>query len=204
VYKVLVDGEPVYTSGMSSIVPVRVEFPPKSSLLELLVEDEGRDNRDYAYWCNPRFHAFPVARLTEKQIEGKPGPFKFSIASSTVASGTLTHNQPIGTYKTGPLQYRDAAPCDEFLYTIPNSSVSYAVPDGMTRFTAIGYCVISQSVRFEVWADTKKIYSSNAAGIVPIDVKLPKGTKTLELRMDSLGDLTGDHAMWCYPRLTRK
>jgi hypothetical protein len=203
-YKVVVDGIPVYDSGMASIVPVRVEFPPKSSLLELVIDDEGRDNRDFAYWCNPRFHALPVARLTEKQIEGKPGPLKFNISTSTVASNTLTRNQPIGTFNAGPLQFGDAVPCDEFLYSIPNASVSYAVPEGMTRFTAIGYCVVSQSVRFEVWADTKKIHSSNAAGIAPIDVKLPKGTKTIELRMDSLGDLTGDHAMWCYPRLTRK
>lgn len=74
----------------------------------------------------------------------------------------------------------------------------------MTRFTAIGYAVLRHHVKYEVWADAKRIYESPQAGIIPIDVKLPPGTKTIELKINDLGNNRDDHSMWCYPRLHRK
>ncbi len=75
---------------------------------------------------------------------------------------------------------------------------------GLIRFTAIGYNVVSHHVKFEVWADAKRLYESPQAGIVPIDVKLPSGTKTIELKINDLGNRAADQSMWCYPRLHRK
>ena len=74
----------------------------------------------------------------------------------------------------------------------------------MSRFTAIGYNVRSHHVKYEVWADAKRIYENPQAGIVPIDVKLPSGTKTIELKINDLGDFYDDFSMWCYPRLHRR
>ncbi len=64
----------------------------------------------------------------------------------------------------------------------------------MSRFTAIGYNVRSHHVKYEVWADAKRIYESPQAGIIPIDVKLPKGTKTIELKVKRLFGLRHDHS----------
>ena len=102
------------------------------------------------------------------------------------------------------VHFRDALPCDEFLYAIANSSTKYAVPEGMNRFTVIGYNVQSFHVKYEVLANGKLIYQSPQAGIVPIDVSLPPNTKMIELKVDGLGNTNWDHSLWCYPRLHRK
>ena len=73
--------------------------------------------------------------------------------------------------------------------------MTYVVPEGMTRFTAIGYNVMSHHVKYEVWADAKRINESLQAGIVPIDVKLPPGTKTIELKVSVLGFDGNDWSM---------
>ena len=74
----------------------------------------------------------------------------------------------------------------------------------MTRFTAIAYNVLSHSVNYEVWADGKRVYESPRVGILPIDVKLPPGTKKIELKINDMDGGRADHSMWCYPRLYRK
>lgn len=203
-YQVFIDGKQIHETGETAVAPIKVDIPPKSSLLELLIDDAGDNRHDLSYWCYPRFHNVPADKVTDKMWDGKPGPLKFTIASQTVGFGKLTHNQPIGGAQAVPVHFRDALPCDEFLFSVPNSTVTYSVPAGVTRFSAIGYCVFSHHVRFEVWADTKQIYRSPQAGIIPIDVKLPAGTKTVELKIDSLGNHQGDFSMWCYPRLYKK
>lgn len=45
-------------------------------------------------------------------------------------------------------------------------------------------------VKYEVLANGKLIYQSPTAGIIPIDVSLPPKTKTIELKVDGLGDNT--------------
>ncbi len=59
-------------------------------------------------------------------------------------------------------------------------------------------------VKYEVWADAKRIYESPQAGILPIDVKLPPCIKTIELKINDLGNSGNDASLWCYPRLHRK
>lgn len=137
-------------------------------------------------------------------LDGKAESLKFTIASHSVGVQKLTHNEPINTLKSVPVHFRDAQPCDEFLYAHAPSTLKYQVPEGMTRFTAIGYNVLSHHVKYEVWADAKRIYESPQAGIIPIDVRLSAGTKTIELKINDLGSNDYDHSMWCYPRLHRK
>ncbi|MDB5345757.1 MAG: hypothetical protein JWP89_4134 [Schlesneria sp.] len=199
-----IDGKKVYDSGITNIALVKIEIPAKATLLELVFDDANDGRHDYSYWCYPRYHTVPANKLTDAMLDGKPGPLKFAIASNTVGTHSLTHNQPIETLPMAPLQFHDALPCQEFLFAHAPSTVAYEVPDGMTRFSAIGYCVLSQSVKFEVWANNKLVYESPAAGIVRIDVKLPAGTKTIELKINHLGDLAADHSMWCFPRLHRR
>jgi hypothetical protein len=206
-YQLLIDGKQVYDSGITDIAIAKVDIPAKASLLELVIDPAGDAFQDHTYWCYPRFHSVAVDKLTDKMLDGKPGTLKFAIKTSSVGAQSLTHNQPINTLKTVPIHFRDAQPCDEFLFAHAPSTVTYQVPEGMTRFTAIGYNVISQSVKYEVWADAKQLPfngHNGQGGIVPIDVKLPPGTKTIELKINDLGNNGGDWSMWCYPRLHRK
>ena len=203
-YLLYVDGKEVYASSVTGIVPIRIDLPRNAGLLELLIETGGNDLSDDSYWCSPRYHDVSSENVTDRMLDAKPRNLKFEIQSHTVGYGELTYNQPIVNLKSVPVDFRDAKPCDEFLYSVPNASVTYAVPAGMTRFTAIGYCLVSHSVRFEVWADARQIYASPQVGIVPIDVKLPTDTKTVELTINDLGNSEYDNAMWCYPRLHRK
>lgn len=198
-YQIHIDGKQVQESGVTDIAVMKVDIPEKSVSLELVVNPARDHVSENAYWCFPRFHSTTVDQLTDKMLDGKPGPLQFSIAS-----GPMAHNQPLEPSHSMPVHFRDAQPCDEFLYGHAPSTVTYEVPPGLTRFTAIGYQVMSYSVKFEVWADGKRVYESPQAGIVPIDVKLPPGTKTIELRVNDLGDIAGDYSMWCYPRLYRK
>lgn len=203
-YLVYIDGNQVYDSGVTDIAIAKVDIPPKSSLLELVIDSAGDNRADHTYWCYPRYHSVPSDKISNQMLDGKPGPLRFTIASHTVGAQTLTHNEPIFTLKSAPVHFRDAQPCDEFLFAHAPSTVTYVVPEGMTRFTAIGYNVHSHHVEYEVWADTKRIYESPQAGIIPIDVKLPPGTKTIELKINNLGVSHYDRSMWCYPRLHRR
>ena len=205
-YIILVDGKPVYDSGVTDIAIAKVEIPAKASLLELVIDSAGDPSYDHTYWCYPRFHSVTLEKLSDKMLDGKPGPLKFTIAPNpSVGAHTLTHNQPINTLKVIPLHFRDSLPCDEFLFAHAPSTVTYQVPEGMTRFSAFGYNVHSHHVKYEVWADAKRIHESpQPAGIDRIDVKLPPGTKTIELKINDLGNNRVDASMWCYPRLHRK
>jgi len=44
-----VDGKDVYTSGVTGIVPIRIDLPPDATLLELLAETAGNQAFDCSY-----------------------------------------------------------------------------------------------------------------------------------------------------------
>jgi len=211
----------VYVDGRlmkESLDPFSVlafDLPHKAATLELVSETLGNRDFDQSYWCYPRFHSEKADDLDEgdlydrlpgnKLAKGKaPGKLAFVVTKNQIEGEKLTYNTPPKNISYAPVDFKDATPCDEFIFAHATSAFSYAVPEEMTRFTAIGYCVKSKHVRFEVFANGVGIYRSPTAGIVPIDVKLPKGTRTLELRIDNLGSYDFDVSMWCYPRLHKK
>jgi hypothetical protein len=202
-YQILIDGKQVYDSGETGLAIIKVDIPADASLLELII-DQGENNIfDHSYWCYPKFHSVTAEHVTDRMLDEKTPTLKFNIAAGTAEFG-VSRNQPIKGFKSVPIHFRDAVPCDEFLFAHAPSTVTYLVPKGMTRFSAIGVNAMSHSVKFEVWADAKRIYQSPQMGIIPIDVKLPPGTKTIELKIADLGDGRYDHSIWCYPRLSRK
>ncbi len=201
-----VDGQRLHRSGPIETAVIKIDVPPKAALLELIVDSMGNSTADLSCWCYPRFHTVAANKISDKQLDGKSSPLKFTVAAHSVGHGAFVHNKHWDDrMKTASVvHFRDALPCDEYLYAIANSSTKYAVPEGMNRFTAIGYNVQSFHVKYEVLANGKLIYQSPQAGIVPIDVSLPPKTKMIELKVDSLGDTNWDHSLWCYPRLHRK
>jgi len=204
-FSALVDGVEVYNSGVTDVAIIKLDLKSDAKLLELIIDPVEDQHFDHSFWCYPRYHNVTQDKLTDKMLEGKPNSsLKFTISTGTVGANQLTHNRVAKGLRSVPLALGDRIPCDEFLFSHAPSTVSYAVPDGMTRFTAIGYNVLSNHVKYEVWADANRIYESQQAGIVPIDVKLPKGTKTIELKVNDLRDGRNDISIWCYPRLHRK
>ena len=201
-----VDGQRLHRSGAIETALIKIDVPPKSTLLELIVDPMGNNTADLSCWCYPRFHTVAANKIIDKQLDGKSNPLKFNVAAHSVGHGAFVHNKhwDDGMKTASVVHFRDALPCDEYLYAIANSSTKYAVPEGMNRFTAIGYNVQSFHVKYEVLANGKLIYQSPQAGIVPIDVSLPPKTKVIELKVDSLGNNQWDHSLWCYPRLHRK
>ena len=204
-YLINIDGKKVYESGVTDIDLIKVDIPDGAAVLELVVDPAGHLGFDHSYWCYPRFHTSSAQDTNEPEISGRSGTQVLHIASVTVGAGELSRNRPWAPgISSVPLHYTDAVPCNEFFFAHANSSVTFAVPEGMTKFTGIGYNTNSQSVRFELLADAKLIYQSPQAGIIPIEVKLPAGTKQLEMRVDSMGDQFFDFSFWCYPRLHKK
>ncbi len=196
-FQVSIDGVLVYDSKVDQTPVVKLSLPQNSKTLELITDEAGNSSFDRALWCYPRFHGVTADQITDEMLDNESSSLPLNLTGAT--KGQLP-----GDLNAKPVQFRQRQPCDELLLAHAPSSMTYAIPRGMTRFTAIGYEVLMQQVRFEVWVDQKKIYESPAAGIVPIDVKLPPGSKTLELKVDELGDISYDWSFWCYPRLHRE
>ncbi|MBS0202436.1 MAG: NPCBM/NEW2 domain-containing protein [Planctomycetes bacterium] len=205
IYVVIVDGKEIYRSGKTAIETIKLDLPARASTLELVMDPAGSSQYDHSYWCFPRYHTMSADKIADKMLDSKPGPLRFAVASGTVGTGTVSQNKPINELSSAPTHFRDAVPCDEFLYAHAPSMVTYTVPPGMTRFTAVAYNVVTHRAGFQVWADGKQLYEKSAAGIFPIDVRLPAGTDSIELKVvDSQVNTAADHSMWCYPRLHRK
>ncbi|QDV68118.1 NPCBM/NEW2 domain protein [Rosistilla carotiformis] len=198
-FSVVVDGVALYDSGMTGLDIIKLDLPANSKILELAVDPLGDHIYDHTYWCYPRFHRFSADRITEDKLDSPSR--KLNIFSAEVGANRITYNKSIWA---PPIHYRDAPICDEYLFAHAPSTVTYAVPDGMTRFTAVGYNVVSCSVRYEVWADGKPLLQTPQAGVVPIDVQLPSGTKSIELKVNDMGNSKDDQSFWCYPRLYAK
>lgn len=201
---VLIDGTQVHDSGVTGFANIKVKIPAKASVLDLIVSPVGEVPEDRCYWCNPRFHTVDDEELTEKLLLRQSDQGKFAISSFSGKKPMLNHNQLFAGNASAPVQFSDVTPCDEFIFAHANSSVSYRIPEGMNRFSAVGYNTLSQHTKFEVWADGNRIFESPRAGVVPIDVRLPPHTKLIDLKVTDLGDTFADHSMWCYPRLYRK
>lgn len=202
-YRILIDGKETCVSQDTGVAVMKVDVPANSKLLELVADPLGDSAYDHTFWCYPRFHTVSAERVADKMLDDpRSGPI-LNISAGT-AEGDVTRSKPTGDLKSGPISFRDFQPCDEFIFAHAPSTVTFQVPEGMTRFTATGYNVIGHSARFEVWADGKRILESPDAGVVPIDVRLPPTTRVIELKTNDCGNAAGDQCIWCYPRLNRK
>jgi hypothetical protein len=200
---IVIDGVEVCNAGLNRIPRITVDIPEKSKIIELIFDIAGEPSYDRAHWCWPRFHSVAADQLTDAMLDGKPGSMKFTPVAATTIYGTVTHNEPMYRVKAVPIHFRDAVPCHEFIFAHAPSTVTYPVPRGMTRFTAVGYNMMSETTRFEVWVNGALRFQSPEAGMVPINVELPPGAKSIELKINAMGDPRDDRSLWCYPRLHR-
>lgn len=198
-FLVIADGETIFESEKSGIVEIRVDLPPRTKALELVVDDVGDKGGDQSFWCRPKLHKLKVEDLDKR---GRSVSLTtLPPAAAKVGHGKLRVNKLQKSYHPIPVLYQGGGKCDEFFYAHANSEVVFDLPPGAERFLAVGYAMLSQSVMFRVKIDGKTLYESPRAGIVAIDVKIPSNAKQLVLETDNLGSGYADHAFWCYPRL---
>ncbi len=128
--------------------------------------------------------------------------------SAKVGFGPYMVNKfPAFEVKQGAKLLVDGDNCDHYLFAHANSEVSFAVPVGFSKFSAVG---IAPSIRlspiwtYQVLADGKSIFKSERLLTYPgrqvrIDVDLPEGTQTLTL-VTEVTDGTAAHSIWANPR----
>jgi hypothetical protein len=98
--------------------------------------------------------------------------------------------------------------CSHFLFTHADSSVSFAIPGGYQRFTAMG---IAPSIHpdpswtYQILADGKPVYQSGELRTYPgyqvkVEVDLPLGSRTLTLVTGTAGNGYYDHSLWAGPK----
>lgn len=197
-FDVLVDGRSLYRSGEAGVVPIRLNLPPGSRRLELVVDPLSGNQWDDSYWLLPRLHTRPAAEVAA--LDGNEPHVKLTTVmpeSAQVGAGKFQVNQP---YQSWPVHLVAPAPCDDYLFMHGSARADFPVPEGASEFSTIGYCTGSQTVKFRVNVDGQTFFESQEAGVVPIRVPLPAGADTLELVVDPIGDPGFDDAFWCYPR----
>jgi hypothetical protein len=100
--------------------------------------------------------------------------------------------------------------CTQFVGIHAPASVTWAIPPGARRFTAVGAGrnladdrALARTWAFQVLVDGKLVLDSpplrERRGGIPIDVALPPGAATLTVRIDPLGDAGHDQAALAWP-----
>lgn len=176
---------------------IQVDLPPGTT--EVGLHAEPSDRGGSACWLVPRLYP-----MQAKEIGDPYGDSDKHVSLTTLKPLPVAGKEPellVNRVPKGiapPVMDRGFSPCNEFAYAYAPSTVEYALPPGAKTFSAVGYSA-NGSVRFEVYADETRLYSSLNAGIVPINVKIPAGASTLKLAV--VGENFRDNSRWCYPRL---
>lgn len=199
-FLVLVDGRTIHDSGEVHLARIKADLPPGEQL-ELQIHTLGNGTLAESFWLFPRVHARSAE--TVKSIDEKTGKGSMLVNRPPVSRAVSPRPK---SHTFLPPVYPVSGRCREFLYAQPPSRVVYRVPAGAKRFSAVGYCVSSKTVRFRVAVNGKEAYTSGPLGIERIQVSLSRQAKTIELWTDTLPDSrvsSADISFWCFPRFTK-
>ena len=178
----------------------KVNLPERTTELHLEIDTLGNGGRDQSFWCYPRLHQQPADEIESFASQKRSVLLtEQTPISASVGYGKLLINQAPDTWLR-PLHPDSLTPCEEYLYAHADSRIDFAIPPSAKRFSAIGYAMYSQSVRFRVLVDERLLVESGQAGVESIGVDIPAGAQTLTLVTDCMKSATEDHAFWCYPR----
>lgn len=212
VFTVLGDGKQLYKSPVLSgeltpVVPISIDVTGVKELA-LQVDKQGDASNDHADWGNARVQC---GTATESSASQTVMVTDLKPTSSKQTFGEPKLNRAFGGQVEGygnPLRVGGAT------YAIglgahADSELHYALGQSCQRFTAqVGVDDEegdNGAVEFRVMADNQVIYRSGTVtgkdGAKPIDVDV-SGRNDLSLVVDSLGDLTSDHADWLQPKLS--
>ena len=182
-------------SGM--VVPIQIDLPAGAKQLRLVIDHLGDPTSDHSFWLYPRFH--PKKPISLKGA--LPQESQSLIGLKPIFASRSYHSSVEGIPDVvPPIAIDSPIKCEEFLFAHAPSELVYVVPPRVVRFTAIGYCLNKNSVKFKVIGDGKLLHESPPAGIVNIDVAIPQATRQIALVVDDLGNNAFDKSFWCYPR----
>ena len=193
-------------------VEIDIAIPAGATRLYLEPTDGGDGNdSDHAIFAEPKLFAEYAYLSNMEAVElsagwgnalldnSVNGEIRFNTLYKGSAGGTASHKQVV--YEEGICIH---AP----------STVTYDIEGmGVKRFTA--FCGISANAgnynpttTFKVFFDGVEVHSitktkdkTNVAIGENIDLKVPKGTKTITLTAQAVGNNDGNHTCWAYPRL---
>jgi len=180
-------------------------------------------SRDESFWVNPTFHAksgpglnvptpgLPTPALPAPALP-QPPLRTGQVDLLTISPVSAKNQLPgwLGFNTLGARGNETSVPKSEEIRGVPvksyilahaSSWIEYKLPPGATRFTAIGYCTKSGSVKFKLHTNDQLLYESGLSGIVTINVNLPANTTKLVLEVDPAGDSDLDHSFWINPTL---
>ncbi len=184
----------VFESDPCRIANINASFEPADRYV--LMQIEGKEAP--AFWLHPTIfrakRAIPLAgrvRATPEWVEVKNNRNNDRLGVNAVPKSVLP-----------PLDVDEEQHCDEFLFAHAPSEVDYEIPSGAVSFSAIGYCLRSGSVEFQVRVDNlpNPIFRTGKTALVPITVEIPRGAEKLRLSVSELGNGSSDWSFWLYPR----
>ena len=203
-YRVFASDQPDFTNKGRNVFEsescrvVKVDVPLQPTDRYLLLQIEGQDVP--AFWLHPALH-----RSKKPLSLAKPGSrFVVDIDDNEKNDQFKINDVPKSTIP--PLDLDQDSHCDEFLYAHAPSEVTYAIPQGAVSFSAIGYCLQSGDVDFQVRVDNRPdpIFRTGKTALAPVIVDLPEGATKVALVVDDLRNGRSDHAFWLYPRFHLK
>ncbi len=208
-YQFLIDDNVVFKSPPLSErrngIPLVLDIPPGARRLTVITDPLGDNQSDHAILAWPYFRVRPVLELLA------------CIPDDAIFLGDLAFTK----HHFGGLEFRihkDAAdsdalpiagkPCTTFLDVHAPASITYEIPDGAHRFTAIGSrrdrdFTVQGTWKYEVWIDDVRVFDSaplheKPEGI-PIDVAIPEEARELTIKVDDFGDNYQDWSILAYP-----
>jgi len=97
---------------------------------------------------------------------------------------------------------------DEFLAAHAPTSLTYAIPVGSRKFSAVGISMARKEIVFVVEVDGKELFRSERLdkypdGVAKVSVVLPAGAKEIQLITEDVGGKDGKHSIWCWPCFER-
>ena len=218
----------LYREESGAWVPVDVNFPEaendkwstvrfpsvKTMALRISVQCQNEYSAGIYAW---KALAADPATVSDPKQQTRPDLFLGDISPlhSRVGQGVYGANIYNNDDKGKRVVLLGGKECTQFLWAHAPSWIEFAIPSGYDRFktTGIGPSFSAGErlpgfglLKLSVQVDGKTVFASEELTTypnfeVPVDVKIPAGSKTLTLLVDHLGDNVLDHAFWANPTL---
>lgn len=207
-YRIDIDGSPVASTPplyeSRAGLPIDVPIPENAREMTVSVDPLGDADHDQAVIAWPYFHRDRVGVLSV-------------IPDSAIFLGALTPKSARvgwGEYGVNNLPEPHHAVrlggirVERFLWMHAPAEVSWSIPPGARRFTAIGTRVdldftAHGTWRFVVLIDGKEVHATDPLAAspegLPIDVWLPRSAEELTIRVDDMGDAKCDWSVLAFP-----
>ncbi|MEX0979381.1 MAG: hypothetical protein WDZ48_11035, partial [Pirellulales bacterium] len=134
----------VFESDPCRIVKIDKPLDAKDRFLLLQIDGD----KVPAFWLHPTIH---VGKKQVQLADPRRSPVRVKVEDNEKNDRAGINHVP--KWVLPPLDLDEERLCDEFLFAHAPSEVTYAIPTGAVSFSAIGYCLRSGDVEFQVRVD---------------------------------------------------